>query len=73
MSEQAVAQKFVGTMLVGEALRTHPKAKEMMSSFHLGGCSACSMSEQETLEQVCEGYGVNLEKLLNALNGLLGQ
>lgn len=70
MSETTTAQKFVGTMTVGDALRAHPRAKEMMASFHLGGCSACSMSEEETLEQVCEGYGVSLEKLMAALNGL---
>jgi hybrid cluster-associated redox disulfide protein len=71
MSEDAVAQQFVGTMKVGEALRNHPKAKEMMANFHLGGCSACSMSEQETLEEVCQGYGVKMDQLLKALNGLL--
>jgi hybrid cluster-associated redox disulfide protein len=57
-------------MTIGDALRLHPRAAEVLMSFHLGGCAHCGINEVETLEQVSAGYGVELESLLDALNDL---
>ena len=72
-AEQAAAgeQKFIGGMTIGTAMALHPRAKEVFAGFHLGGCSHCGIAEFETIEQVCEGYGVPVEQLLGVLNGLL--
>ena len=68
-----MSEEFDGKMTVGEALRNHNGAKQIMASYHLGGCSSCAMSEEESLEEVCEGYGVDLNKLLNTLNKLISE
>jgi hybrid cluster-associated redox disulfide protein len=61
---------FHADMTVGEAMQLHPRAREVFAGFHLGGCAHCSISEFETIRQICEGYGVPADMLLGALNGL---
>lgn len=61
---------FNADMTVGEAMQLHPRAREVFAGFHLGGCSHCSISEFETVRQVCEGYGVPAEMLISSLNSL---
>lgn len=61
---------FVPEMTVGEALASHPAARWVFAAYHIGGCSHCAMSEEETLAQLAEGYGLPLEKLIRDLNSL---
>lgn len=63
--------QFRSDMLVSDAMALHPRAKEVFAGFHLGGCSSCSISYNETIEQVCMGYGVEVEMLLEALESLM--
>ena len=60
-------------MTVGEAMAVHPRVAEVFAAFHLGGCSSCGISEVETVAQVCMGYGVDLDVLLEVLEGLMEQ
>jgi hybrid cluster-associated redox disulfide protein len=62
---------FVPDMTVEEALAFHPAARWVFASYHIGGCSHCAMSDEETLAQLAEGYGLPLEKLIRDLNSLL--
>lgn len=62
---------FVPQMTVGEALALHPSVKWVFAAYHIGGCSHCAMSEEETLEQLAGGYRLPLEKLIRDLNALL--
>lgn len=62
---------FSADMTVGEAMQRHPEAGLVFSSYHLGGCSHCSINELETIEQVCMGYGVPVDQLVDSLNNLL--
>lgn len=64
-------QKFTPDMTVGEAMKLHPRAQFVFASYHLGGCSHCAISEHETIEQVCYGYGIPPDELLDSLNSLL--
>jgi hybrid cluster-associated redox disulfide protein len=64
-------KEFTADMTVGEALALHPEAGLVFASYHLGGCSHCSINELETIEQVCMGYGVPVDQLLDSLNNLL--
>ena len=64
-------EKFHGGMTVNEAMQIHSDVALVFSSYHLGGCSHCSINEVETIEQVCMGYGVPLDQLLDSLNNLL--
>ena len=62
--------RFVPEMTVEAALATHPSARWVFAAYHLGGCTHCAVSSEETLAQVAEGYGVSLEKLMADLNAL---
>lgn len=63
-------RRFDAEMTVGEVLSLHPAARWVLAAYHLGGCSNCAVSTEETLAQVAEGYGLPLKKLLNDLNSL---
>jgi len=65
------ARRFTPDMTVGEAMKLHPRAQFVFASYHLGGCSHCAISEHETIEQVCYGYGIPPDELLESLNSLL--
>ncbi len=62
---------FSADMTVGEAMSMHPRVSEVFAAFHLGGCSSCGISQVETVGQVCAGYGVDLDTLLEVLDGLM--
>jgi hybrid cluster-associated redox disulfide protein len=64
---------FIKEMTVGEAMNLHSDVATVFAAYHLGGCSKCSINEVETIEQVCQGYGVEVEEILESLNGLLGE
>ena len=67
----AAGKEFISDMTVGSAMALHPNARWVFASYHLGGCSHCAISSEETIAQVAEGYGVPLDKLLEDLNSLL--
>ena len=58
-------------MTIAEAMAVHPRVAEVFASFHLGGCAHCHINQVETLEQVCEGYGVDSQMLLEVLEDLM--
>jgi hypothetical protein len=49
----------------------HSESPLVFASYHIGGCAHCSVNEIETIEQVCQGYGIEVEDILQSLNGLL--
>jgi hybrid cluster-associated redox disulfide protein len=61
---------FTPEMTVAQAMEAHPKAREVFAGFHLGGCAHCAISEFETIQQVCDGYGVPVEMLIDTLESL---
>ena len=64
---------FHPDMTIGEAMSVHPQVAEVFAAFHLGGCSSCGVSEYETIGQVCMGYGIDVQVLLEVLEGLMQQ
>ncbi len=64
-------REFLPDMTVGQALGFRPAARWVFAAYHIGGCSQCSMSEEETLAQLAQGYGLSLDKLIHDLNALL--
>jgi len=66
-----MAEHFNEDMTVAQAMAVHPRAREVFAGFHLGGCSHCSISEFETVKQVCDGYGVPTDMLLDTLENLV--
>ncbi|MGB8267961.1 MAG: hypothetical protein WCE44_16690 [Candidatus Velthaea sp.] len=64
---------FHKDLTVEQAFKTHAGARRVFARFHLGGCSNCSISETETIEQVSEGYGIPLDLLMADLEKLFEQ
>ena len=62
---------FESRTVVADALAMHPKVRWVFAAYHLGGCNACNLAHEETLEQLAQGYGIPLEKLLEDLNSLM--
>ena len=71
LDKKAPSGTFHAGMTIHQAMEAHPRAREVFAGFHLGGCSHCGIAEYETIQQVCEGYGVPVEQLLDTLNGLM--
>jgi hybrid cluster-associated redox disulfide protein len=69
---QAGQPAFAPGMTIAEALQTHPQVADVLSSFHLGGCSTCAVSDVDTIEGACQSYGVDQAQLMAALNRLVG-
>lgn len=62
---------FTPYMTIQDALNLHPGVKEVLASMHIGGCSSCSVSSRETLEQAAAGHGVDLQEMLTKMNDLM--
>jgi len=62
---------FTTDMSVGEVLAKHPAAKNILTLFHLGACSSCSVTDDHNFGEALKEYDVDREAILNALNGLL--
>lgn len=62
---------FSPDMTVGEAMGMHPRVREVFAAFHLGGCAHCMINQYETIGQVCAGYGVDVDMLLETLDSLM--
>ena len=62
---------FTPYMTIQDALNVHPGVADVMKSLHIGGCSSCSVSAKETLEQAASGHGVDLKLMLSRLNALM--
>lgn len=62
---------FTRQTTIAEAIGIDSRVKDVMAQFHIGGCSSCSVSYDETLEQGARSHGVDPDELLEALNALL--
>ena len=62
---------FTTDMSVGEVLEKHPAAKNILTMFHLGACSSCSVTDDHNFGEAIKEYDIDREAILNALNGLL--
>ncbi|HDP34712.1 MAG TPA: DUF1858 domain-containing protein [Candidatus Hydrogenedentes bacterium] len=66
----AETNRFSADMTVADAMAKHPRAAEVFAAFHLGGCAHCHVNAYETIQQVCDAYGVEVNILLEVLEGL---
>ena len=64
------SHRFSATMTVREAIDAHPQARWALTAWQFGGCGHCTISQEESLAEVAESYGIPLERLLTTLNGL---
>ena len=62
---------FTLDMTIAQAMEINPKVAEVFASFHLGGCAHCHVNRVETLNEVCSGYGIDPDQLLDVLEGVM--
>ena len=54
-------------MFIGDLIRKKPEAVEILLSFGMG-CIGCPASQMESLEEAAMVHGLELDKLMIALN-----
>ncbi len=62
--------RFHEAMTVGAAMELDPRVVDVLGAFHIGGCSSCAVSPEDTLRYAAEGNGQSLDTVLQALNQL---
>jgi hypothetical protein len=67
---QAGDPLFEPTMKIADAVAIDPRVRDVLAGFHLGGCNACAIDEEHTIEQAALSYGADLERLMIALTTL---
>jgi hypothetical protein len=58
-------------MRIADILALHPRIKEVLSGMHLGGCSSCASSEQESLAAGAASYGLDAAAILTEIQRFL--
>lgn len=65
--KKAAKQKINKNMTIGEVVAKYPKTIEVLLE-HGMGCFGCGIAQFETVEQGAEAHGINIKKLMDALN-----
>ncbi|HXG58050.1 MAG TPA: disulfide oxidoreductase [Thermoanaerobaculia bacterium] len=68
-----MAIAFTAEMTVAAALSLHPRARWVLTAWHLGRCAGCETARLETLAQVAEAYGLPVERIVEDLNAWCAQ
>lgn len=63
----AVQTKIHADMRVGDILKTHPKAAEVLMSCGMH-CLGCPSAQMESLKDACMVHGLNIQDVLSMLN-----
>ena len=56
------------TMTIGELLQTAPEKAEILLAAGMH-CLGCPASQAETIEEACEVHGIDVNELVEKLNG----
>ncbi|HEX9061182.1 MAG TPA: DUF1858 domain-containing protein [Clostridia bacterium] len=59
--------KILKEMTIGEVVRNYPDSVKILFGFGLG-CVGCPSAQAETIEEACGVHGLDVEKLMKALN-----
>lgn len=62
--------KITKEMTIGEVVRNYPGVVEVLFSFGMG-CVGCPSAQAETVEEACVVHGIDIEKLIKALNEVI--
>ena len=54
-------------MTIGEVVRNYPDCIDVLFSFGMG-CVGCPSAQAETIEEASKVHGIDVEKLIKALN-----
>ena len=59
--------KVTKEMTIGEVIRSNHMAAQVLMSFGMG-CVGCPSAQMETLEEASQVHGMDVNKLVDALN-----
>ena len=59
--------KVTKEMTIGEVIKSNPMAAQVLMSFGMG-CVECPSAQMETLEEASQVHGMDVNKLVDALN-----
>lgn len=59
--------KITKDMTIGEIVRNYPHTVPVLMSFGMG-CVGCPSAQAETIEEAAMVHGMDLDKLIKALN-----
>ncbi|MFD3155396.1 DUF1858 domain-containing protein [Haloimpatiens sp. FM7330] len=59
--------KITKDMTIGKIVREYPESVEILMSFGMG-CVGCPSAQAETLEEAAMVHGMDINKLVEALN-----
>ncbi|MDP2907198.1 MAG: DUF1858 domain-containing protein [Nanoarchaeota archaeon] len=59
-------------MTISEAVARYPETIEVFLEYGMG-CFGCGMAQFETIEQGASAHGINLKKLMDALNKIVSK
>lgn len=62
--------KISKDMTIGEVVRNYPDCVEVLFSFGMG-CVGCPSAQAETIEEASKVHGIDVEKLVKALNDIV--
>jgi len=65
--KEVVTMKIAKEMTIGRVVREFPDAVRTLMGFGMG-CVGCPSAQAETLEEAAVVHGINIDKLLQALN-----
>lgn len=71
LRQQSGGSIFSPEMTVREALLMHPQTEQVLARFHIGGCDHCAVAPDQTLAQVSEQAGIDVQQLVGTLNLLV--
>jgi hybrid cluster-associated redox disulfide protein len=69
-ADAGAAVAFHADMTIAAIRAAHPHAAAVLQRHHLGGCSACSVAEVETLRQGTQLHRVDLDAVIRDLAAL---
>jgi len=59
--------KITREMTIGQAIKVNPQAAKILMGFGMG-CIGCPSAQAETIEEASLVHGIDIDKLLEALN-----
>lgn len=64
-----MSQKITKDMTFAQVMRMHPDVVKVFARYNLG-CVGCMGAQNESLEQGCAAHGLDVNEVVNDLNGL---
>jgi len=77
VKKKIIKKKVVKTgiskdMTISEAVAKYPETIEVFLEYGMG-CFGCGIAQFETIEQGASAHGINLKKLMDALNKIVSK